>query len=181
MDGRGHVSQDTTYYASALNPVDYENNPGANPPTMAHRGWYLHLPLAGQRVLQNTIALGNAYILIPSTIPAEAVASTRTSARGESCDHVLRAARFFYSVLDPFTGHPPKTPIFRIDPGTNIAPNVVTSLSTVESKTGMPAFFQTVGGTVVVNTNCQADQSCASVVFEQPSIPGRRVNWMHIQ
>lgn len=91
---------DTIYSNSTDNTVAYSRT---DPRT--HRGWFMDLPLEGERVLQPPGALQGQRVLIPSLAPSP-------TAGGESCEPKVAAGQARATVLNMITGRPPATPVF---------------------------------------------------------------------
>lgn len=91
---------DTIYSNSTENTITYSRTDDT-----AKRGWFLDLPLNGERLLSPPSPLQGQRVLIPSTAPS-------STAGGESCEPQAAAGQSRLTVLNMITGRPPSSPVF---------------------------------------------------------------------
>ena len=174
------VEQKTAPTALAVGNVNiYQSSSLAITQATQTRGWYMHFPLPGQRMLHNIRAFSGEKILVQSTIPRSSNA-TQASTR-ETCAPQVRPARTFLSVLNQFTGHPPKEAVFTVPTvalPTNGASNVY---SMVERPSGPVSIVRTDSDIRLLDTACPAGQSCAATSLNSGHFDGTRAGWRHLQ
>ena len=71
----------------------------------AKRGWYLDLPVSGERVLANPLYLGESTVLVGSVVPKEAI-------EGETCDLSSAVDKGYITALNAISGKGGSTPLF---------------------------------------------------------------------
>lgn len=91
---------DTIYSHSTENTITYSRIDNT-----AKRGWFMDLPLSGERVLNPPGPFQGQRVLIPSTAPS-------STAGGESCEPKAAAGQSRLTVLNMITGRPPSSPVF---------------------------------------------------------------------
>ena len=91
---------DTIYSNSTDSPIAYSRSDNT-----AKRGWFMDLPMVGERILNAPSPLQGQRVLIPSTAPASA-------AGVESCEPQAAAGQARATVLNMITGRPPSSPVF---------------------------------------------------------------------
>ncbi|MBT9464953.1 PilC/PilY family type IV pilus protein [Hydrogenophaga sp.] len=91
---------DTIYSNSSDNTISYSRTDNT-----AKRGWFMDLPLSGERVLNPPSPLQGQRVIIPSMAPSP-------TAGGESCDPQTAAGQARMTVLNMITGRPSSSPVF---------------------------------------------------------------------
>ena len=91
---------DTIHSNSTDNAVVYSRSDNT-----AKRGWFMDLPLSGERVLNPPSPFQGQRALIPSTAPSP-------TAGGESCESQGAAGQSRLTVLNMITGRPSSSPVF---------------------------------------------------------------------
>ncbi len=107
------------------NDVSYK---GANP----KRGWYIDLPISGERVLENLAWFDGQLIDIRSTVP-----SVGSSTLEESCSPTSSMDQTFLNTLNGITGSAPTSQIYAYTASTVIGEDPKTA-SRIESSLGYP-------------------------------------------
>lgn len=97
---------DSIYSNSTDNTIAYSRTDNT-----AKRGWFMDLPMSGERVLNPPSPLQGQRVLIPSLAPA-------ASAGGESCEPKAAAGQARATLLNMITGRPPASPVFFNSDGT---------------------------------------------------------------
>ncbi len=104
--GQG-LSTGDTFYTLTNNPVNYSSS-GTNP---NKRGWYIDLPVSGERVLNTTeFFAGTGILEIISKVPASG-----GSTEGESCDPPSTPERTFRTFMSIQDGKRPTTLIMDVN------------------------------------------------------------------
>ncbi|MES2841133.1 MAG: PilC/PilY family type IV pilus protein [Pseudomonadota bacterium] len=91
---------DTIYSNSTDNTIAYSRTDNT-----AKRGWFMDLPLSGERVLNPPSPLQGQRVIIPSMAPSP-------TAGGESCNPQAAAGQARVTVLNMITGRPSSSPVF---------------------------------------------------------------------
>lgn len=91
---------DTIFSNSTDNTIAYSRTDNT-----AKRGWFLDLPLGGERVLNPPSVLQGQRVIIPSMAPSP-------TAGGESCSPQAAAGQGRITVLNMITGRPSSSPVF---------------------------------------------------------------------
>jgi type IV pilus assembly protein PilY1 len=91
---------DTIFSNSTNNDVSYSRTVST-----ARRGWFMDLPISGERVLNAPMPFQGQRVLIASTAPSP-------DAGGESCSATSTAERSRLTVLNMITGKPPTSAVF---------------------------------------------------------------------
>lgn len=90
----------TIYSNSTDHTIAYSRNENT-----AKRGWFMDLPLSGERVLNPPSTLQGQRVIIPSMAPSPI-------AGGESCNPQAAAGQARVTVLNMITGRPSSSPVF---------------------------------------------------------------------
>ncbi|WP_168708473.1 PilC/PilY family type IV pilus protein [Hydrogenophaga sp. PAMC20947] len=88
------------YVSTSSNTVAYSLTDSS-----AKRGWYLDLPISGERVLSNPLYLGESTVLVGSVVPKEAI-------EGETCDLSSAVDKGYITALNAISGKAGSTPLF---------------------------------------------------------------------
>jgi Tfp pilus tip-associated adhesin PilY1 len=91
---------DTIYSNSTDHTIAYSRTDNT-----AKRGWFMDLPLSGERVLNPPSTFQGQRVIIPSTAPSP-------TAGGESCNPISAAGQARMTVLNMITGRPSSSPVF---------------------------------------------------------------------
>ncbi len=91
---------DTIFSNSTDNTIAYSRTDNT-----AKRGWFMDLPLSGERVLNPPSTLQGQRVIIPSMAPSP-------TAGGESCNPQATAGQGRITVLNMITGQPSSSPVF---------------------------------------------------------------------
>ena len=91
---------DTIYSNSTDHTIAYSRTD-----ITARRGWFMDLPLSGERVLNPPSTLQGQRVIIPSMAPSP-------TAGGESCNPLSIAGQGRMTVLNMITGRPSSSPVF---------------------------------------------------------------------
>ncbi len=148
-------SDGVDYQASSARPVAYDGSE-------RKRGWYLDLPLPGQRVLHHPRGFEGQKFLVQSTVPRSDATETK-----DAKVTPWTAGTSYLSVLNMFTGAPSATPPFALADGTLGAPGL--SMARVES--GSFWRFRENGGTRLTFPNRR------SIALRDTSVMGLRAGW----
>ena len=165
------------YYASSVAHVDYTGQPNANPPVAAHRGWYMNLPFAGQRVLHQPRGFSGEKVLFQSTIPAFGVDPSQTACTPQK----HQRKRAFLSVLNLFTGKPAATAVFRIAPDALIPSTTARNITMVENSADNPTLVRSGSHVKLLPTNCPSGQTCDTTDLQAGQFSGVRAGWHQVQ
>lgn len=179
MTATAVVDLGTNYFTTTNNPVDYKGNPLATPVVPAKRGWYLNLPLSGQRVVQNMRAFSGEKFLIQSLIP-----KTGGNSTVESCSPSPTAERAFQTVLNLFGGAPPETPTFTLAqdaPDASYMVNGRDLVTTVEGVAGDTSLIYTENTAKLLSSNCKIGTICNAKDFNIGKFVGKRAGWRQVQ
>ena len=147
----------------------------------AQRGWYLHLPLAGQRVLDNISALAGGSVLIRSTIVRSG--GNGATSRNESCTPEIVEARNFITVLNAFSGRAPARAPFGSTAPTLAVRTDARSFTTMETKSEVTSTFGNGQGEMVLDTTCGVNGApgCDTQQIIGNTLPAVRTDWRQIQ
>ena len=153
-----------TYFTSTNNAVNYA---GSTPKS----GWYLDLPLSGQRVVGNVKSFAGQKVLVESMIPAQSANSTE-----ETCKTSVPSGRRFLSVLNLFSGGQSATVPFVL------TSNVTSprSYTMVENSGGQSVLMRAGMQYKELNSNCPAQQTCSARSWNPGQTLGSRANWRQI-
>lgn len=91
---------DTIYSNSTDNTIAYSRTDNT-----AKRGWFMDLPLSGERVLNPPSTLQGQRVLVPSMAPAP-------TAGGETCNPQAAVGQARLTALNMITGRPSSSPVF---------------------------------------------------------------------
>lgn len=96
----GMSTVETIFSNSTNNAVAYSRASNT-----AKRGWFMDLPMSGERILNPQSILQGQRVLIPSTAPS-------ATSGGESCEPKTAVGQARLTVLNMITGQPPSSPVF---------------------------------------------------------------------
>jgi type IV pilus assembly protein PilY1 len=152
------------YFVSSDQPVNFT---GSN----AHRGWYLDLPVSGQRVVSGIRPYAGQKVMVESMIPAQGTDLTK-----ETCSPTSSGGRRFLSVLNLFNGGVPDTPPFTFSqtlPGSD-------QTTMIETAPGQSALFRAGPQIKHLSSNCQGGKSCAANTWNPGQTLGARAAWRQV-
>lgn len=154
--------------------------------TVAKRGWYFNLPVAGERGLANSRILDKRLVAIPTIKP---MVGSMTSSTVESCEPAANPNAYYMTVLDINSGLPyTQRPLFDVNNDGNFnTSDLVSNSNPSRVSTGADPmlFIPTKSGKFESNYklvssrpgNASAERSKSASVLDAPV----RFNWRQLQ
>lgn len=143
------------------------------------RGWYMDLPVSGERVLANPDIWDGQKMLVSSTRP-------KIGASGETCDFNLTADDNYITVLNMFSGKPSVAPVFTsTDSSVNLGKAARTRFGSgdyIAIKKPGGAELISPSGSTDGSGSCPAGTLCTErKQMSTGNVPGARADWREIR